>query len=157
MTKPRMEREAYDHLVRQSFCAYLPQWLDLKKQRGVWRRVQLPMFPRYLFIRPSYPEQAMTPVRSTRGVSQLVHFGNETAMASEALISDIRRVEAVRSEMRQVLTPFKKGDLVQVTEGFFRGVSAEVLSCDEQRVILLLQVLGKTQRLEFQTNVCQAH
>ena len=57
--------------------------------------------------------------------------------------------------MGQDLTPFKKGDQVQVMDGPFKGVSAEVFSCGQQRVILLLQVLGKTQQLEFEASVCR--
>jgi transcriptional antiterminator RfaH len=155
MTKPKMEAEAKEHLIRQGFEAYLPLWVELKRRQGTWQEVQSPMFPRYLFVRPSYPEQSLAPIRSTRGVSQLVRFGMEPAWAGDDLISEIRQLERSRNEMRQGLTPFKKGDQVQVMDGPFKGVSAEVFSCGQQRVILLLQVLGKTQQLEFEARVCR--
>lgn len=154
MTKPKMETEAKEQLIRQGFEAYLPLWVELKR-RGNWQEVQSPMFPRYLFVRPSYPEQSLTPIRSTRGVSQLVRFGMEPAWADDGLISQIRQLERSRNELRQGLTPFKKGDQVQVMDGPFKGVSAKVFSCGQQRVVLLLQVLGKTQQLEFEASVCR--
>lgn len=156
MTKPKMEAVAKEHLIRQGFEVYLPIWGELKHQQGAWQQVQTPMFPRYLFARHSYPEQSLAPIRSTRGVSQLVRFGLEPAWAGNELISEIRQLEQSQNETAQGLTPFNKGDHIQIMDGAFKGISAEVLSCDRQRVILLLQVLGKTQQLEFEASVCRA-
>jgi transcriptional antiterminator RfaH len=155
MTKPKMEAEAKEHLLRQGFDVYLPLWEELKHRQGAWQKVQSPMFPRYLFVRPSYAEQSLAPIRSTWGVSQLVRFGMKPAWAGEGLIHEIRKLEQSRHGIGQGLIPFKKGDQVQVLDGPFKGVSAEVFSCDQKRVILLLQVLGKTRQLEFDTGVCQ--
>ena len=113
------------------------------------------MFPRYLFVKTVNEEQSSSPIRSTRGVSQLVRFGTEPARASEGLIREIRRLEAVRNAGGDQLKPFKPGDEVFIMAGPFKGISAEVLSSDQQRVILLMQVLGKTQQLEFEAGICQ--
>lgn len=156
MTKPKMEVVAKQHLMRQGFEVYLPLWFELKRRQGTWKNVHSPMFLRYLFVRPSYSEQSLAPIRSTWGVSQLVRFGTEPAWAGENLILEIRQLERSRMRMGHDLTPFKEGEQVQVMDGPFKGVSAEVFSCDQQRVILLLQVLGKTQQLEFSAHLCQA-
>lgn len=155
MTKPKMETEAKEHLIRQKFEVYLPFWMELNRQKGSWKKVQSPMFPRYLFARPSYAEQSLSPIRSTWGVSQLVRFGIEPAWAREDLICEIRHLERSRTAIGQNLTPFKKGDHVQIMEGPFKGILAEVFSCSQQRVVLLLQLLGKTQQLAFDANACQ--
>ncbi len=156
MTKPQMESVAYDNLLRLGYELYLPYWSSLKKQRGKWVLVESPMFPRYMFARVNSLEQSISPVRSTRGVSHIVKFGLKLATISDALISDIRELEESSNIRSKGLSPFQKGEQVQVVEGPFKGVDAEVLSCDQQRVILLLNVLGKRQSLEFETNVCQA-
>lgn len=156
MTKPRMETEAKVNLVRQGFEVYLPTWVDLRRRSGGWQKVQSAMFPRYLFVRPSHAEQSISPIRSTFGVSQMVRFGMELAWASDALIKGIRLLEAERNDSGDTLKPFKVGDEVMIMTGPFKGVSAKVLSSDQQRVILLLQMLGRTQQLEFETGICQA-
>lgn len=155
MTKPRMENEAKEHLIRQMFEVYLPLWVDLKRRPGGWQRVQSAMFPRYLFVRPSCAEQSISPILSTRGVSQMVRFGMVPARASDGLIEEIRALESFHQSQDNELEPFKKGDQVRVLGGPFKGVDAEVFACDQQRVILLLQVLGKTQQLEFEAGLCQ--
>ena len=58
MTKPRMENEAKEHLIRQDIEAYLPLWKELKKRSGAWKTTISPMFPRYLFARQSYEDQS---------------------------------------------------------------------------------------------------
>ncbi len=156
MTKPRMENEAKEHLIRQVFEVYLPLWVDLKRRPGGWQKVQSAMFPRYLFVRPTCSEQSISPILSTRGVSQMVRFGMMPAWASDGLIEEIRALEAFLQSQNSELEPFKKGDRVMVLDGPFKGVDAEVFACDQQRVILLLQVLGKTQQLEFEAGLCQA-
>ena len=155
MTRPKMEAEAKAHLERQGFVVYLPTWVDLKRRSDGWQKVQSVMFPRYLFVKPTHEDQSISPIRSTRGVSQLVRFGTEPARASEALIGEIQSMEAARDSGGDELKPFKRGDEVMVMSGPFKGVSAEVLSSDQQRVILLLQVLGKSQQLEFEAEICE--
>ena len=155
MTKPRMETEAKLHLERQGFLVYLPTWVDLKRGSNGWQKMQSAMFPRYLFVKTAHEDQSISPIRSTRGVSQLVRFGTEPAKASDGLIREIQSMEAARDSGGDQLKPFKRGDEVIVVSGPFKGLPAEVLSSDQQRVILLLQVLGKTQQLEFEAGICQ--
>ncbi|MDJ0685138.1 MAG: transcriptional activator RfaH [Alphaproteobacteria bacterium] len=150
MTKPKLEAEAETQLLRQEYEVYLPLWADLKRRRGQVHTVRMPMFPRYLFARPSHEGQSISPIRSTRGVSQLVRFGTTPARASEALIEDIRRLEAARIGAGADGAAFKVGDQVQVMDGPFKGLSAEVFESDEQRVILLLQVLGGERTVAFE-------
>ncbi|MET0105819.1 MAG: transcription termination/antitermination NusG family protein [Sedimenticola sp.] len=157
MTKPKMENNARDHLVQQGFEVYLPLWVDSERRRNTWCHVEMPMFPRYLFVRPLYPEQSIAPIRSTRGISQLVRFGIKPAMAGEQLIIDIQKLEANRKEVAEQVVPFDKGQGVVVTAGPFQGVSAEVISCGQHRVILLMTVLGKSQQLEFDINLCRVN
>ena len=155
MTKPRMEIEAKVHLLQQGYEVYLPMWVDLRRRSNNWQKVQSTMFPRYLFVKPAHAEHSISPIRSTLGVSQLVRFGVEPAWASDSLIKSIRQMEAERSDRGDILKPFKPGDAVMIMTGPFKGVSAEVLSSDQQRVILMLQVLGKTQQLECEAGICQ--
>lgn len=155
MTKPRMETEAKMHLEHQGFVVYLPIWAELKRRSNVWQKAHSPMFPRYLFVKTAYEDQSISPIRSTRGVSQLVRFGTEPVKASDRLVREIQSMEAAQNSGGEKLKPFKPGDEVIVVSGPFKGVSAKVLSSDQQRVILLLQLLGKTQQLEFEAGICQ--
>ena len=155
VSKPAKEGVAQIQLENQGYDVYLPRWVEPKRRRGVFQAVAGPMFPRYLFVRPEDAEQSIAPVRSTYGVSHLVRFGMTFAQASDKLVSEIRSLEARQFQSESPMAPFKTGDIVEITEGAFRGISAKVLSCAESRVILLLELLGKQRELQFDVNVCR--
>lgn len=83
-------------------------------------------------------------MHSTRGVARIVKFGLRLATADDDLIASIRKLEELASVRVDGLAPFEKGEYVHVVDGPFRGGAAEVLSCNQQRVILLLNILGKS-------------
>lgn len=147
MTKPRMEAESEQQLRNQEFETYLPWWAEVKRRASGWQRVESAMFPRYLFIRPTREQQDLTTIRSTRGVSQLVRFGNQPALVKSALIESIRDLERSRFKPNDDLKPFKKGDAITVTDGPFKGVSAKVWGVANSRVVILFDLMGQTQRV----------
>jgi len=153
MSKPRREQLAYQQLTNQAFDVYLPMCPRAVQRRGRHLTEISPMFPRYLFVRPSHEEQGITSVRSTAGVQQLVRFGTEFAQASDSLISDIRAMEARLHGDPEPL-PFKAGDEVKITEGPFAGITAKVFACAENRVLLLFQLLGSMRKLGFAPDQC---
>ncbi len=155
VSKPAKEGVALTQLENQGYDVYLPRWVEPKRRRGVFQAVAGPMFPRYLFVRPQDAEQSIAPVRSTYGVSHLVRFGMTFAQASDQLVSEIRSLEARQLHTEAPMSPFKAGDVVEITEGAFRGISAKVLGCAESRVILLLELLGRQRELSFDINVCR--
>ena len=77
-TKPRQEQRALLNLEQQGYECYLPLHAAEKLQRGKLSVVEEPLFPRYLFIQldTSQTGKSWGPIRSTKGVSHLVAFGN---------------------------------------------------------------------------------
>ena len=154
MTKPRGEGLAVQQLANQGFEVYLPMSPRTVRRRDRHLTEITPMFPRYLFVRPSHEEQSIASIRSTIGVQQLVRFGAEFAQASESLIADIQAMEARLRDGPEPM-PFKAGDEVEIIEGPFAGISAKVFSCAEERVLLLFQLLGSMQNLGFSPDQCR--
>jgi transcriptional antiterminator RfaH len=74
-TKVREEFRALENLQAQGFEVFLPICQVQKKQQGKIQLATEPLFPRYLFIRLSDVTSNWFPIRSTRGVSQLLRFG----------------------------------------------------------------------------------
>ena len=149
MTKPKMEHHAAMELGNQNYDVYLPLWSELKRKPDGYQRVETVMFPRYLFVRPSHAQQSVAPIRSTRGVQQLVRFGMQMAYASQSIIDAIQSLEAKRLRQTDPVKPFNKGDAVEVLDGPFKGVKGKVLSSNQERVILLFNVLGQAQKVGF--------
>ena len=154
MSKPRGEELAHQQLANQGFEVYLPMCPRTVRRRDRHLTEISPMFPRYLFVRPSHEEQGIASIRSTVGVQQLVRFGTEFAQAAESLVVDIQAMEAhMRSGLEPL--PFKAGDEVEITGGPFAGITAKVFSCAESRVLLLFHLLGSTRKLGFSPDQCR--
>ena len=148
-TKPRKEALAEANLQRQDFETYLPWYKRVARQRGTWREIVEPLFPRYLFLHIDPNQQTVAPIRSTLGVTTLVTFGHRLAPVSDDIIDAIRQNADARTG--QHLAPerqYKKGDTVAITAGPFEGLQGIFeTSSGAQRVALLLDILGKSARV----------
>ncbi len=151
-TKPRQEDKALLNLERQGYRCYLPKLAVEKIRRGKVAQVTEAMFPRYLFIEldSSQKGKSWTPIRSTLGVHQLVHFGRQPARV------DIRLIEALRSreQDRPPEVLFQPGDRVTVVSGPLAGLEAIYQTTDgEQRSLLLLELLNQLIHMPVDTAI----
>lgn len=142
-TKPRQEDIAQVNLDRQGFETYLPLYKKFKKTEQGPVSVFEPMFPRYLFFKPARPEQSISTVRSTKGVTTLVRFGFEPAVIDEELLRRIRHIEEDRQQATLVeLSQLKPGQAVRLQHTALKGVEGLIQSVSSKRVAVLLEILG---------------
>ena len=141
-TKPRQEDIALANLERQGYECYLPQMRIERVRRRKAEVATEPMFPRYLFIRLDSSDQgkSWSPIRSTLGVSQLVHFGARAAKVDDSLVDLLRQRErALPTEAM-----FHSGDSVVIADGPFAGIKAIYQTTEaERRAFILLEILAK--------------
>jgi transcriptional antiterminator RfaH len=150
-TKPRQEVIALENLERQGYACYLPMLPTEKLRQGKLVTVREPLFPRYLFIQlgQGATSQSWSPIRSTRGVSRLVSFGNEPARVPENLIQMLQARDTDRNQNVQTL--YKSGDKVLIQEGPFAGLEAIYQMKDgEGRVMVLIELMSKPAQLKLQ-------
>jgi transcriptional antiterminator RfaH len=147
-TKPRQEDIALANLERQGYECYLPQIRIERIRRRKAEVATEPMFPRYLFICLDSSDQgkSWSPIRSTLGVSQLVHFGARAAKVDDTLVDLLRQRErALPTEAM-----FQSGDSVVVTDGPFAGIEAIYQTTDaERRAFILLEILAKPVSMQI--------
>jgi len=145
--KPREERRAFENLERQDFCCYLPMLAVEKLRHGSVRAIPEPLFPGYLFISLDELTGNWHPIRSTRGVVQLVRVREYPIPMPDRVIDAIRARLASNTPRIPYLKP---GERVRITEGAFSEIEAIFVATDGQdRVILLLNVLNQEHRLSF--------
>ncbi len=180
-TKPRLEAEAQRQLSRQEFETYLPLFRVYRKPRKARAAagrsseaslqgpgtaaanghgapgldaglvIHEPMFPRYLFLRPTRATQSLGTVRSTVGVSRLVMFGLQPAILADAAVRAIRQAEMLREQAGlHEITPFRPGMAVCVQNSPLAGAQALVHAVSRDRVTLLLDILGRPQTVQVQ-------
>jgi transcriptional antiterminator RfaH len=147
--KPREETRALENLERQAFSCYLPLLTVEKLRHGCKRDVLEPLFPTYLFIHLDQVSDNWRPIRSTRGVIQIVRFNEYAVPIRNELIDHIRQRLADPLTKVPYLRP---GDRVLITEGGFANLEAIFLANDgDARVVLLMNILHQEQTLSFPT------
>jgi transcriptional antiterminator RfaH len=143
-TKPRQEYSALENLQRQGYHCYLPIIPSEKLRQGQLRIENEPLFPRYLFIQLGQgdTDKSWAPIRSTKGVSRLVSFGNEPAKVDERLIEGLHIQEtAAQARPERLFTP---GERVRLTQAPFSGIEGIYQMADgAHRVMVLIELLSK--------------
>lgn len=149
-TKPRHEHIAQENLLRQGYNVYLPLMKVFKSVRNRQEARFEPLFPRYIFFQSADARQSIAPVRSTLGIAAIVRFGQASAVLSQETLITIQAFEASQNAADfEEISDFKPGKVVVVTDGPFAGLEGLVSRASGQRVMVLMQLLGKQQRLKF--------
>lgn len=144
-SKARAEELAAEHLRRQGYEVFLPQLRQRRRRQNRWQWVTGPLFPRYLFVNVALGEQDTAVIRSTVGVVSLVRFGHALVPIPEAVIDYLRRCEDPETGARtDDAWPHKPGDVVEILEGPFAGLTGIYqVPRDADRVALLVELLGR--------------
>ncbi|MFT7529286.1 MAG: transcriptional antiterminator RfaH [Gammaproteobacteria bacterium] len=152
-TKPRSEQQASVNLQRQGYINYLPLYRESRNQRGKLVTKIEPMFPRYIFVALDTETDNWAPIRSTFGVSALVRFGLKPALVADELISILMKKEDDEGVQSAPMREFESGQSVRVHSGPFKDYEGIFLAKNSnERVFVLLEVLGKESRLSINPN-----
>lgn len=152
-TKPRQELRARANLENQAFEVALPMLTIERVKRGKRSPTTEPLFPGYIFVKISDYSQSFHKIRSTFGVTKLVKFGDTPAKLSDDLVVQMLSLGDDSPEVKELqrhAAP-QPGDKVEILEGPFKGLFAEIIKLDGQsRCIVLLDFLHKQVRAEFE-------
>ena len=160
-TKVREEFRALENLKAQGFEVFLPTHRVQKKFQGKIKIAIEPLFNRYLFIRLSDVTSNWFPIRSTRGVSQLLRFGSsiDPVVLPDPII-DYLKQRCTSDEPLYEL--FKKGELLEITQGPFKGLIGFFEKLQTQpdglsRAMLFVELLGSVQKLQLNIQQVKKH
>ncbi|VAW88004.1 Transcriptional activator RfaH [hydrothermal vent metagenome] len=152
-TKPRKELVAVENLERQGYTAYCPQISNARHRRKRWQPVTEALFPRYLFVHLNREVDNFGPIRSTLGVLNMVRFGDTPAIIQHHVIDGIKRQEQHLMEHVSNHPKWKQGDSIEIVNGPFAGMKGLFESkSGEERVIILLQLLGRDNKVNVAMN-----
>lgn len=136
--KPKQDFRALEHLQHQGYECLLPTHQIERLRNGRWTHQEEPLFPGYLFIELDTFQDNWMPIRSTRGVSQIVRFGANPLPVPISIITRLRdRSELIEHELQP-------GDRVIIEQAGSQGLEAVFLTKDgTERVILLMNILQR--------------
>ena len=147
-TRPCLETVALQNLWQQGFDAYHPLYKCLKKTDASIKAIFVPMFARCVFARPAQPAQFIAPVRSTRGVVQLIRFGNGLATICADALDAIWQFEQQRNAADVAeLSSLRPGHAVRFYNLVLNGLEGVAKSVSSLRVTVLLEFMGHERRV----------
>lgn len=136
--KPRQDMRALENLERQGYQCLLPTHEVERLQKGKLQQLTEPLFPGYLFIHLDRLDDNWLPIRSTRGVNQIVAFGGRPAPVPETIVSKLQRTDT------GVVPALIAGDRVALNDPGLQQIEAIFLERNgDERVLLLLTLLQR--------------
>lgn len=145
--KPRQAPRALEHLERQGYQCLLPLHYIERLHKGQLQQLTEPLFPGYLFIHLDKVEDNWLPIRSTRGVNQIVSFGGKpTPVPSNIVESFLLPRESISSALMT-------GDKVWIKDAGLSQIEAVFLENDgNSRVLILLTLLHRDLKIKVPLN-----
>lgn len=145
-SKPNKEEFLAGQLQAHEVEVYYPS-LRVNPVNPRSRKVR-PYFPNYLFVHADLDAVNVSDLRWMPGASGLVSFDGEPAPVPDLLIATVKRqVEQHNAALREQITNFQHGDLVQIQDGPFAGYEAvfDTQLSGQDRVRVLLNLLQSRQ------------
>lgn len=145
-THPRKELSAVDHLRRQGYATFFPQFRVSHIRRHRRETVLKPVFPGYVFVAFDVSSAGWTSINSTRGVRRLVGSGSGRPQPVPASVMELIQRRCRGEIMLELLEQLHPGDLVQINTGPLAQRIAKVERLEEgERVALLFEIMGTEQ------------
>ncbi len=139
-TKPRHEVKAARALEQLGFEVYCPEKTEVRQWSDRKKKVRSPLFSKYIFVRTC--EQNRNNVFQATGVLNYLFWLKKPAVVPEQEMNALRCYLEDETIDSDDLRCFKSGDTVELRQGFFKGQKAEIKKINNQRVELILPVLG---------------
>jgi len=149
--KSREELRAQQNLQNQGIHSFFPKIRKNKIVRGKKVIIEEALFPGYLFILTDKENSAFPKIRSTRGVNDLVKFGNKIISVPETLIENLKKLcYSLNDISADDKFDLKKGDKVEILSGSFQGLTAIFKEQDGlERSLLFLKLLNQENTVSF--------
>ncbi|MCL6582813.1 MAG: UpxY family transcription antiterminator [bacterium] len=151
-TRSRHEQAVYERLKNKSIYAFLPKIEVWSARKDRQKRIQVPMFRGYLFIRANLENRLWLTVLQTPGVARIISSNGKPVPIPENQIASIQTI----LENDTVVTPYpylNVGERVRIVAGPLRGVEGILLRFkpNKQRLILSVDLLQQSVCVELNT------
>ena len=156
-TKPQGEAKALENLQRQGYQAYLPRYRAEIRHARRRQTVLRPVFPRYLFAAFDAGAQRWRPILSTLGVCDLVRAGGEPMPVPAEIVAALQEQEGTGAlDFLARRRSLRLGEMVRISAGAFEDMLGRLVELrDQDRVVVLLDVLGRAVRTQLDAAVVE--
>jgi transcription antitermination factor NusG len=146
-TRPRHEKKAYEILIEKGATTYLPLLSTVRVYKNRKKKVDLPLFPSYMFCQFEYKERFS--ILETHGIIKIVNFNGVPAVVPDWQIESMRTI-LLNPESLKLENYFRQGDLVDVMSGPFKDLRGTVVNQKgESRLVITIDGIMQTLSVEI--------
>ena len=141
-TRSRHEDRVHLGLMQKAFHAFLPKMEVWSKRVDRRKKIQIPMFPGYLFVElSSLDNKTRVDVLKTFGVVRILGKprGAEPLPIPDEKIDAIQRIVQSKVEVQQFQYP-KVGEPARIIDGPFKGVEGLVIRTDYEKELFVIAI-----------------
>ena len=150
-TRSHAERLVRDQLTAKGFHPFLPTTASWSSRAGIQHRIEVPMFPGYLFLHDALDKRGYIAVRKARGlVAVLGDSWDHLATIPAREMESIDRLQAAGLEVTP--HPFLRvGQRVRVVQGALTGVEGilQRVNAGKGRLIVSIELLQRSVAVEL--------
>lgn len=139
-TKAKSEKKVAERLNENGFEAYCPQIKTLKKWSDRKKKVSVPMFNSYVFLRIT--EKDRSEVLKDPGVLNFVFWLGKPAIVKDYEIEAIREIAEHSEDVEVSQLQLEKGQLVTISEGPFKGLTGKITDMGKKLILVYIEQLG---------------
>ena len=139
-TRSHCEQLVCDQLTAHGFHLFLPRLEVWSQRAGKQRRIAVPMFPGYLFVRRVMDKQSYIAVRKARGLVRILgERWDRLSVVADGEIAAIQRV--LQTPVAILPHPYlRDGQRVRITRGPLTGLEGILLHRKPGKGVLILSV-----------------
>ena len=135
------------------FRIIIPETTEVEVKDGVKKEKTKKMFPGYILVEMVMSDEAWYVVRNTPGVTGFMGLSGKRAKPTPLLPQEIDRILANMGMSRiNIESEMNVGDIVNIVDGPFKGMSGKVDSVDleNNRLNVLIDLFGQETPVEVE-------
>ena len=143
-TRSRFEQVVFDGLEGKRLETFLPKITVMSKRRDRRKKIRVPLFPGYIFVKSDLNAYERLEIVKTVGVVRIVGNKDGPVPVPDESIDSLRIMVVGDHDVHTGQMRLKKGDRVMVVEGPFAGVTGIFVRYKgAHRVVVSVEALGQ--------------
>lgn len=152
--RSRFEKKVHDALLHRKIDTYLPMVLTIRQWKDRKKKVYLPLFKGYVFIRIDLRQSLE--VLKVEGAVQIIGFAGNPISIPDEQIQAVKLLISGNYET-EVIPLLEKGDYVEIISGPLKGLSGMVLrNGSPLRFIVAIGIIGRSVAVEVSPHLLKS-
>lgn len=151
-TKPRTEKKVNEQLQNYNYEVYLPLKKELRQWKDRLKKVELPLFNSYVFVRVNTKQYYEIP-KLIHGFVKFVTIGGQKIAVRDEEIETIKKMLDYSSQIDVSNEDFRLNEKVEIKIGQLRGLQGKLVEFrGKYKIAIRIETIGLNLLVEINKN-----